>query len=67
MASDRLDLPPVRLLPEEELARLALAVPLLDRAVRLARWSAPHVTVDAMGELTAEDATRAVRELGLEG
>ncbi|MEU4093153.1 hypothetical protein [Streptomyces sp. NPDC026673] len=67
MAADRLDLPPVRLLPEEELARLALAVPLLDRAVRLARWSAPHVTVDAMGELTADDAVRAVRELGLEG
>ncbi|WP_431963633.1 hypothetical protein [Actinacidiphila sp. bgisy160] len=67
MAADRLDLPPVRLLPEEELARLAVAVPLLDRAVRLARWCAPHVTVDAMGELTAEDVPRAVRELGLEG
>ncbi|MDX2709173.1 hypothetical protein PV350_40985 [Streptomyces sp. PA03-6a] len=66
MAADRLDLPPVRLLPEEELARLALAVPLLDRAVRLARWCAPHVTVDAMGELTAEDVPGAVRELGLE-
>lgn len=67
MAADRLDLPPVRLLPEEELARFALAVPLLDRAVRLARWCAPHVTVDAMGELTEEDVLRAVRELGLEG
>ena len=67
MAADRLDLPPVRLLPEEELARFALAVPLLDRAVRLARWCAPHVTVDAMGELTAQDVPRAVRELGLEG
>ncbi|MFE0627982.1 hypothetical protein ACFW3D_13560 [Streptomyces sp. NPDC058864] len=67
MAADRLDLPPVRLLPEEELARFALAVPLLDRAVRLARWCAPHVSVDAMGELTAEDVPRAVRELGLEG
>ncbi|MFF3562902.1 hypothetical protein ACFYXS_22945 [Streptomyces sp. NPDC002574] len=66
MAADRLDLPPVRLLPEDELARLALAVPLLDRAVRLARWSAPHVLVDAMGELAAEDHARAVRELGLE-
>ncbi|MET9877949.1 hypothetical protein ABZZ36_25455 [Actinacidiphila glaucinigra] len=66
MAADRLELPPVRLLPEEELARLALAVPLLDRAVRLARWCAPHVTVDAMGELTAQDVPRAVRELGLE-
>jgi hypothetical protein len=67
MAADRLDLPPVRLLPEDELARLALAAPLLDRAVRLARWAAPHVQVDAMGELTAEDRQRAAAELGLDG
>ncbi|MFE2429619.1 hypothetical protein ACFXJ5_23080 [Streptomyces sp. NPDC059373] len=66
MAADRLDLPPVRLLPEDELARLALAAPLLDRAVRLARWAAPHVQVDAMGELTAEDRQRAAAELGLD-
>jgi hypothetical protein len=66
MAADRLDLPPVRLLPEEQLARQALAAPLLERAVRLARWSAPHVRVDAMGELVEADARRAVTELGLE-
>lgn len=66
MAADRLDLPPVRLLPEDELARYALAAPLLERAVRLARWSAPHVRVDAMGELTEADAERAVAELGLD-
>jgi hypothetical protein len=66
MAADRLDLPPVRLLPEDELARYALAAPLLERAVRLARWSAPQVRVDAMGELTEADAEFAVAELGLD-
>lgn len=66
MAADRLDPPPVRLLPEQELARHALAAPLLARAVRLARWSAPRVQVDAMGELTEADSRRAVAELGLE-
>ncbi|TKA09752.1 hypothetical protein [Actinacidiphila oryziradicis] len=66
MAADRLDLPPVRLLPEDELARQALAAPLLQRAVLLARWAAPHVQVDAMGELAEADLRRAAAELGLE-
>lgn len=65
MAADRLALPPVRLLPEDELARLALAVPLLERAVRLARWAGPDTRVDVMGELTADDRLRAAAELGL--
>ncbi|MCM2418687.1 hypothetical protein [Streptomyces sp. RKAG293] len=65
MAADRLALPPVRLLPEDELARLALAVPLLERAVRLARWAGPGTRVDVMGELTADDRLRAAAELGL--
>jgi hypothetical protein len=66
MAADRVDLPPVRLLPEDELARLALAAPLLARAARLARWAAPHVPVDAMGELTEADLRRGAAELGLD-
>ncbi|WP_405732498.1 hypothetical protein OG607_35635 [Streptomyces sp. NBC_01537] len=65
MAADRLDLPPVRLLPEDELARLALAAPLLARAARLARWAAPHVQVDGMGELVEADLRRGAAELGL--
>ncbi|MDF9812507.1 hypothetical protein [Streptomyces sp. SPB162] len=65
MAADRLALPPVRLLPEDELARLALAVPLLERAVRLARWAGPDTRVDVMGELTEDDRLRAAAELGL--
>lgn len=65
MAADRLALPPVRLLPEDELARLALAVPLLERAVRLARWAGPGTRVDVMGELTEDDRLRAAAELGL--
>ncbi|MDJ0345481.1 hypothetical protein QMK19_19740 [Streptomyces sp. H10-C2] len=66
MAADRLALPPVRLLPEDELARLALAVPLLERAVRLARWAGPETRVDVMGELTQDDRLRAAAELGIE-
>ncbi|MCZ4121146.1 hypothetical protein [Streptomyces sp. H39-S7] len=65
MAADRLALPPVRLLPEDELARLALTVPLLERAVRLARWAGPDTRVDVMGELTEDDRLRAAAELGL--
>jgi hypothetical protein len=65
MAADRLDLPPVRLLPEDELARQALAAPLLQRAAQLARWSAPHVEVNALGELAEADLQRAAAELGL--
>ncbi|MBY8882059.1 hypothetical protein [Actinacidiphila acidipaludis] len=67
MSASPLVLPPVRLLPADDLARLALAVPLLDRAVRLARWAAPHRDVDAMGELLDDDLALAAAELGLTG
>jgi hypothetical protein len=65
MSASPLVLPPVRLLPPDELAQLALAVPLLDRALRLARWAAPERVVDAMGELLDADLVAAAEELGL--
>ncbi|WP_225848494.1 hypothetical protein [Streptomyces sp. HPF1205] len=58
-------LPPVRLLPADDLARLALAAPLLDRAVRLVRWAEPYRQVDAAGELLDADLVAAAEELGL--
>ncbi|MEY9944028.1 hypothetical protein [Kitasatospora sp. GAS1066B] len=57
--------PPVRLLPEAELAAAALAVPLIERAVRLARWSAPTRPVDELGDLLDEDREAAARFLDL--
>lgn len=57
--------PPVLLPPEEELAAAALAVPLIDRALKLARWSAPHRAVDEFGDLTGPDRAPAARLLGL--
>ncbi len=65
MPADSRDMPPVRLLPDAELAGLALASPILDRAARLARWTAPHVRVDATAELIEEELLRAAAELGL--
>ncbi|WP_327291692.1 hypothetical protein [Streptomyces sp. NBC_01198] len=65
MSASPLVLPPVRLLPVDDLAQLALAVPLLDRALRLARWAAPVRVVDAMGELLDADLVAAAEELGL--
>ncbi|MFG1810180.1 hypothetical protein [Streptomyces sp. NPDC049040] len=65
MSASPLVLPPVRLLPADELAQQALAVPLLDRALRLARWAAPERAVDAMGELLDADLVAAAEELGL--
>lgn len=65
MSEGPLVLPPVRLLPVADLARLALAVPLLDRALRLTRWAAPERPVDAMGELLEDDLVLAAAELGL--
>jgi hypothetical protein len=67
MSATPLVLPPVRLLPVDELARLALAAPLLDRAVRLTRWASPHREVDAMGELPEAELAAAAAELGLAG
>ncbi|MFD5143346.1 hypothetical protein [Streptomyces sp. NPDC058401] len=59
-------LPPVRLLPDAELARDALAAPLFARAVRLARWAGPDTRVDTGGELVAAQLPDAVALLGLD-
>ncbi|MFE4263781.1 hypothetical protein [Streptomyces sp. NPDC056883] len=59
-------LPPVRLLPDAELAREALAAPLFARAVRLARWAGPDTRVDTGGELVAGQLPEAVALLGLD-
>ncbi|QNS06944.1 hypothetical protein [Streptomyces xanthii] len=63
--SDSSTLPPVRLPAEAELARDALATPLLSRAVRLARWAGPGTLVGAGGELVDEQLPAAAAELGL--
>ncbi|MFD3522153.1 hypothetical protein [Streptomyces sp. NPDC058653] len=67
MSGDRPTLPPVRLPSDAELARDALAVPLLARAVRLARWAGPETRVGAGGELVEEQLPAAARVLGLVG
>ncbi|QEV17464.1 hypothetical protein [Streptomyces alboniger] len=59
-------LPPVLLHSEAELARAALATPLLSRAVRLARWAGPETRVGAGGELVDAQLPAAAAELGLE-
>lgn len=60
-------LPPVRLAAEAELARAALAAPVLERAARLARWAGPEARVDAGGELVEEQLGAAAEVLGLGG
>ncbi|MFF9409658.1 hypothetical protein ACF1B0_29670 [Streptomyces anandii] len=65
--SDRSPLPPVRLVSEPELARDALATPLLSRAARLARWAGPDTRVDAGGVLVEEQLPAAAEVLGLTG
>ncbi|MBP5932387.1 hypothetical protein [Streptomyces scabiei] len=65
--SDSSPLPPVRLLPAAELAREALATPLLSRAARLARWAGPDTRVGAGGELVDEQLPAAAEALGLVG
>ncbi|MFD5893410.1 MULTISPECIES: hypothetical protein [unclassified Streptomyces] len=67
MSGDRPTLPPVRLPSDAELARDALAVPLLARAVRLARWAGPKTRVGAGGELVEEQLPAAAEVLGLLG
>ncbi|KND44820.1 hypothetical protein IQ64_10320, partial [Streptomyces stelliscabiei] len=57
----------MRLLPEAELAREALATPLLSRAVRLARWAGPDTRVGTGGELVDEQLPAAAEALGLTG
>ncbi|ELP62500.1 hypothetical protein ACKI1I_30460 [Streptomyces turgidiscabies] len=63
--SDSSPLPPVRLHSEAELARDALAAPLVSRAARLARWAGPDTRVGAGGELVQEQLAAAARALGL--
>ncbi|MFI6081862.1 hypothetical protein ACIBBB_12930 [Streptomyces sp. NPDC051217] len=67
MSGDRPTLPPVRLPSDAELARDALAVPLLARAVRLARWAGPETRVGAGGELVEEQLPAAAQALGFVG
>ncbi|MGW0607066.1 hypothetical protein [Streptomyces sp. NPDC002640] len=63
--SDSTPLPPVRLPSEAELARDALATPLLSRAARLARWAGPDTRVDSGGGLAEEQLPAAAGTLGL--
>ncbi|WP_137990117.1 hypothetical protein [Streptomyces vilmorinianum] len=65
MAQDRPTLPPVQLHSDAELARDALATPLLSRAARLARWVGPETRVGAGGELVDEQLPAAAEVLGL--
>ncbi|MFJ5096033.1 hypothetical protein [Streptomyces sp. NPDC088557] len=65
MSAEHPTLPPVRLRADAELARDALAAPLLARAVRLARWAGPDTRVDAGGELVDEQLPEAAALLGL--
>ncbi|MFD7495758.1 hypothetical protein ACFV8T_25690 [Streptomyces sp. NPDC059832] len=65
MSAERPTLPPVRLLTEAELARDALAAPLLARAVRLARWAGDGTRVGAGGELVDAQLPAAAEHLGL--
>ncbi|MFH8987560.1 hypothetical protein [Streptomyces sp. NPDC017940] len=67
MSQSPATLPPVLLHSEAELARDALAAPLLARAVRLARWAGPGTRVGAGGELVDEQLPAAAAELGLTG
>lgn len=57
----------MRLHSEAELARDALAAPLVSRAVRLARWAGPDTRVGAGGELVEEQLPAAAEVLGLIG
>ncbi|WP_392669600.1 hypothetical protein [Streptomyces sp. LN785] len=65
MSAERPTLPPVRLHTEAELARDALAAPLLARAARLARWAGPTTRVGAGGELVEAQLPAAAEHLGL--
>jgi len=58
-------LPPVRLPAEPELAAMCRAVPLLERARRLAEWAAPGRDLTLEEELTAADTVAAAGELGI--
>ncbi len=57
----------MRLHSEAELARDALAAPLVSRAARLARWAGPDTRVGVGGELVEEQLPAAAETLGLIG
>ncbi|MFE2679752.1 hypothetical protein [Streptomyces hygroscopicus] len=65
MPEERPTMPPVRLRSDAELARDALAAPLLSRAVRLARWAEPGKPVAPGGALPEGELRAAVELLGL--
>ncbi|WP_037905921.1 hypothetical protein [Actinacidiphila yeochonensis] len=67
MPARPLVLPPVRLLSPDELARHALAAPLLHRALRLVRWAGEERPVDGFGDLPEDELAAAAAELGLDG
>ncbi|HJE57514.1 MAG TPA: hypothetical protein K8V84_03215 [Nocardiopsis listeri] len=56
---------PVSLRPSRELARSALATPLLGDALDLARWCGPITHVDADGLPGLDDTREAIRRFGL--
>ncbi|MBB1246857.1 hypothetical protein GL263_25380 [Streptomyces durbertensis] len=57
----------MRLPSEAELARQALAAPLVSRAATLARWASEGLRVGAGGELLGEQLRSAAEHLGLTG
>ncbi|GHJ29207.1 hypothetical protein TPA0910_36400 [Streptomyces hygroscopicus subsp. sporocinereus] len=65
MPEERPTMPPVRLRSDAELARDALAAPLLSRAVRLARWAEPGKPVAPGGALPEGELRAAVELLEL--
>lgn len=65
MSAERPTMPPAPLLTEAELARDALASPLLARAARIARWAGPDTKVGAGGELADVQLSAAAEHLGL--
>ncbi|MFG2584207.1 hypothetical protein [Streptomyces malaysiensis] len=67
MPEERPTMPPVRLHTDAELARDALAAPLLARAVRLARWAEPGRPVASGGALPESELSAAAELLGLAG
>ncbi|BBJ44634.1 hypothetical protein SSPO_073520 [Streptomyces antimycoticus] len=67
MPEERPTMPPVRLRTDAELARDALAAPLLARAVRLARWAEPGKPVASGGVLPESELRAAIELLGLSG
>ncbi|MFE2183377.1 hypothetical protein [Streptomyces sp. NPDC059455] len=67
MPEERPTMPPVRLRTDAELARDALAAPLLARAVRLARWAEQGKSVASGGALPEGELREATELLELAG